>query len=37
MRLGDVNGDGLVDVLHYNSGGLNQVYLNNGSGWTLSN
>ncbi len=38
-RLGDVNGDGLVDILiyrtdHYGSTVINKVYLHRGNGWT---
>ncbi len=34
-RVVDINGDGLADVLQRNETD-NQVYLNNGNGWTLS-
>ncbi|MEN6537886.1 MAG: SpvB/TcaC N-terminal domain-containing protein [Bryobacteraceae bacterium] len=36
VRFADFNGDGLVDFLNSNVGGAPEVYLNNGSGWTLS-
>lgn len=38
-RLADVNGDGLIDILHaYNFGTQTRnAYLNNGSGWVLNN
>jgi RHS repeat-associated protein len=39
VRLADVNGDGLVDVLrsyHTGTTSINKVYHNNGTGWTLS-
>jgi len=35
VQLADVNGDGFVDIVQANSGTRN-VYLNTGSGWTLS-
>jgi len=33
VRLADVNGDGLVDVLKYKCGGSSTVWINNGAGW----
>lgn len=36
VRLSDVNGDGLTDIMQ-NDGSTNNVYLNNGNGWNLTN
>ncbi len=36
VRMGDVNGDGLTDILQSYPGHGNAVYLNNGHGWTAS-
>jgi RHS repeat-associated protein len=34
-RLGDVNGDGLIDIMLRDSGSNQQLYYNNGAGWDL--
>ncbi|TAN32148.1 hypothetical protein EPN28_04885, partial [Patescibacteria group bacterium] len=39
VRLGDVNGDGLVDILYSHATStqqFNKIYMNNGAGWTES-
>ncbi len=36
VRIADVNGDGLPDIIQAPWGQTPQVYINNGSGWTLN-
>ncbi len=36
IRLADINGDGLIDILRGNAGN-ESTWVNNGSGWTLDN